>query len=323
MDKRKIFLIAQSVLCVLIAVLLCAAAVRIFREGSALQAAGHLDEWIYTREKVAAALSPILPLILVSLAMTVYGTVRGIGKREAEKPVRDAELTRDFLCSRVGSPSAEMKKERELQKKLQIVGRAVFGICMIPILLYLLNENHFAMKDPAGLESAVLLLTAYMIPWTAAGLAALCFSAIAMEKSMLRETDVALVRIKEEKASGDTSCENNSCEKTAHGNTAPDNGSRGNAAHENISCENTSSGNTAPENSSCGNAAHENTAPQKTVSDPDFNKIGPARARRRVLIRRVLLAAAICFTVMGIFNGSMRGVLVKAIRICTECIGLG
>ncbi|MBQ8079164.1 MAG: thioredoxin [Oscillospiraceae bacterium] len=35
------------------------------------------------------------------------------------------------------------------------------------------------------------------------------------------------------------------------------------------------------------------------------------------------MAAAILFIVIGIFNGSMKDVLVKAIKICTECVGLG
>lgn len=39
--------------------------------------------------------------------------------------------------------------------------------------------------------------------------------------------------------------------------------------------------------------------------------------------RAVLMAAAIVLIVLGIMNGGMRDVLVKAINICTECIGLG
>jgi hypothetical protein len=50
---------------------------------------------------------------------------------------------------------------------------------------------------------------------------------------------------------------------------------------------------------------------------------GPEKEERRVLLRRILMAAAIVFIVMGVFNGSMKDVLVKAIRICTECVGLG
>ena len=40
-------------------------------------------------------------------------------------------------------------------------------------------------------------------------------------------------------------------------------------------------------------------------------------------VRTVLLIAAVVLIVLGVFNGGARDVLVKAINICTECIGLG
>ena len=40
-------------------------------------------------------------------------------------------------------------------------------------------------------------------------------------------------------------------------------------------------------------------------------------------VRFVILAVALAFIVVGIFNGSANDVLTKAIKICTECIGLG
>lgn len=45
--------------------------------------------------------------------------------------------------------------------------------------------------------------------------------------------------------------------------------------------------------------------------------------KRKNTTRLVLLAAAVVLIIFGIFNGGMRDVLVKAINICTECIGLG
>ncbi len=39
--------------------------------------------------------------------------------------------------------------------------------------------------------------------------------------------------------------------------------------------------------------------------------------------RILLLAAAAVFMVLGVLNGSLKDVLLKAINICTECIGLG
>ena len=40
-------------------------------------------------------------------------------------------------------------------------------------------------------------------------------------------------------------------------------------------------------------------------------------------VRIVLLGIAMVFIVLGVMNGGLRDVLVKAINICTECIGLG
>lgn len=43
----------------------------------------------------------------------------------------------------------------------------------------------------------------------------------------------------------------------------------------------------------------------------------------QTVTRCVLLVVAVCFIVLGIFNGGMKDVLDKAVAICTECIGLG
>lgn len=40
-------------------------------------------------------------------------------------------------------------------------------------------------------------------------------------------------------------------------------------------------------------------------------------------LRILLCAAALLLIAAGILNGGMRDVLIKAINICTECIGLG
>ena len=46
-------------------------------------------------------------------------------------------------------------------------------------------------------------------------------------------------------------------------------------------------------------------------------------ARRLAMLRCTLLVAALLFVVLGVMNGGLYDVLVKAINICTECIGLG
>ena len=40
-------------------------------------------------------------------------------------------------------------------------------------------------------------------------------------------------------------------------------------------------------------------------------------------VRGAILMLAVVFIIVGIVNGGMADVLGKAVRICTECIGLG
>jgi hypothetical protein len=42
-----------------------------------------------------------------------------------------------------------------------------------------------------------------------------------------------------------------------------------------------------------------------------------------LVVRCAVLALAIGFIALGIFNGGMKDVFDKAVAICTECIGLG
>ena len=62
----------------------------------------------------------------------------------------------------------------------------------------------------------------------------------------------------------------------------------------------------------------------------DEKSLGPVpggradnRARGGRIVRTVLLIAAIVLIIAGLFNGSARDVFSKAVRICTECVGLG
>ena len=51
-NKKKLLLILQSVLCIVLTVMIAAAAIGIYRDGLALKAADPLS-WIFTREKAA------------------------------------------------------------------------------------------------------------------------------------------------------------------------------------------------------------------------------------------------------------------------------
>ena len=87
-DRKKACLILQAVLCVWVAVLLSAAAVRIYREGSARKAE-HPLESVYTPENAAEALGRVSPVFFVSLGVTAAGLLLGLrDEEERTLPVR-------------------------------------------------------------------------------------------------------------------------------------------------------------------------------------------------------------------------------------------
>jgi hypothetical protein len=56
---------------------------------------------------------------------------------------------------------------------------------------------------------------------------------------------------------------------------------------------------------------------------PVQNKISGMPEEKLNRIRMAILALAIIFIIAGMANGNMQAVMVKAINICTECVGLG
>ena len=82
MSKRKAFLIVSSALWVLTVLLLAGAVIGLYREGTALQGADPLA-WVFTRERMAERLLPILPLAVLCLGLTVAGLVSGVREEKS------------------------------------------------------------------------------------------------------------------------------------------------------------------------------------------------------------------------------------------------
>ena len=198
MTKSKLYLALQAVVCIALVALLSVSAVGICQEGAARKTE-HPMESIYTPENVAKKFAPIAPLLFAGIGLLIAGLVLDVKDENAEKPVKDAELSRDLMVSRVAQPSADMIAEQRRQRRLLWIGWGAFTLCMVPILVYLLNPAHFPEAD---LEDMFFSLLRVFLPWTAAGLGALALTSIPREKSILRETQAAQARLKEEKAAG-------------------------------------------------------------------------------------------------------------------------
>jgi len=133
MTRTKLFLIAQAVLCALIAALLVAGALSLYVDGAAKQAEGDLFYYMFTREKVGARLAPVLPLILCALGLTIAGVILGVRDEKAEKPVRDEKLLRELSSIR------EKAVHQQADQKTRILRTAVLVIAVILIVIGIIN----------------------------------------------------------------------------------------------------------------------------------------------------------------------------------------
>ncbi|MBR3927900.1 MAG: hypothetical protein IKJ65_02725 [Clostridia bacterium] len=63
--------------------------------------------------------------------------------------------------------------------------------------------------------------------------------------------------------------------------------------------------------------------PEKSGECDKYRRIEPLCALKTPFARIALLSVCAVLIVLGIVNGGLRDVFVKAVNICTECIGLG
>ena len=91
MKNNRIFLIIQSILCLLLAALLIIAVIGIYRSGSAARAENPLA-WIFTREIVAERFRPIAPLFFAAVVLTAVGLILGVKDENGLKPVKSGKV---------------------------------------------------------------------------------------------------------------------------------------------------------------------------------------------------------------------------------------
>ena len=126
MAGKKAFLIAQSLLCALVAGLLASGALRLYAEGAAKQAEGDLFFYMFTRERAGEKLLPVLPFFLIALGLTLVGLVLGIRDERADQPVRDEKLLRNLGSLRNRAvPQAPSRNIRILRAAVIVLAAAL------------------------------------------------------------------------------------------------------------------------------------------------------------------------------------------------------
>ena len=138
MDKKKMLLYAQAAFCVLWAVLMAAAAVRIYSEGIASQAQGHPEAWIYTREKAAAAIGRYLPLLLLAVITNIACAVTGARDGGQDEPAADPALISLYKKEREDASAACAPADT---RRLRTARAAVLIIAVLFVIAGILNGS--------------------------------------------------------------------------------------------------------------------------------------------------------------------------------------
>ena len=99
MQRKKVVLIITSVLCILLAVLLIAAVISIYREGVAAKADDVLA-WIFSREKIAESFRMIRPVFYITVGVSAVGLILGVKDENGLKPVKGGKIENPGPVSR-------------------------------------------------------------------------------------------------------------------------------------------------------------------------------------------------------------------------------
>ena len=139
MDKRKLILYINSALYGLWAILTAGSAISIYLEGSAYQAQGHPEAWIFTREKAAEAFGTFVPLLALAVIVTLICVIKGICDDGQDKPVADPDLISIYKAER--ETERDIQAEASKAKKLRAVKTALLIIAVIFVIAGIFNGS--------------------------------------------------------------------------------------------------------------------------------------------------------------------------------------
>ena len=139
MDKRKILLYINSALYGLWAILTAGSAVSIYLEGTAYQAQGHPEAWIFTREKAAEAFGTYVPVLALAVVVTLICVIKGICDDSQDKPVADPDLISIYKAER--ETERDIQAEAAKTKKLRTVQITVLIAAVIFVIVGIRNGS--------------------------------------------------------------------------------------------------------------------------------------------------------------------------------------
>lgn len=139
MDKRRILLYINSALYGLWAILTAGSAISIYLKGSAYQAQGHPEAWIFTREKAVEAFGTFVPMLVLAVVVTLICVIKGIRDDSQDKPVADPDLISIYKAER--ETERDIQAEASKAKRLRAVKTALLIIAVIFVIAGIFNGS--------------------------------------------------------------------------------------------------------------------------------------------------------------------------------------
>lgn len=136
MGRKRVFMIIQSLLCVLSVILLISAAIGIYSKGKQRKAEDPTAK-IYTREAAGEAAAPGALVLLLGACFSIAGWAMDIHDESADKPVRIPEFA-GLMKEQLKDKAAEALDDHEKKNRLRL---ALLILAIICIIAGIANHN--------------------------------------------------------------------------------------------------------------------------------------------------------------------------------------
>ncbi len=140
MGKTRVFMIIQSLLCILSVIMLMSAAIGIYSEGKQRKAEDP-TAYIYTREAAVKAAAPGAVVLLLGLCLSIVGWAMDIHDESADKPVMIPEFAGSMKEQLKEGAAGEERNDPSKKNRLKRIRLAVLIVAVICIIAGIANHN--------------------------------------------------------------------------------------------------------------------------------------------------------------------------------------
>ena len=140
MGKTRIFMIIQSLLCILSVIMLMSAAIGIYTEGVQRKTEDP-TAYIYTREAAVKAAAPGAAVLLLGLCLSIAGWAMDIHDENEDKPVMIPEFAGSMKEQLKAGTAEEDKNDPSKKNRLNRIRLAVLIVAVICIIAGIANHN--------------------------------------------------------------------------------------------------------------------------------------------------------------------------------------